>query len=544
MKPQLYLLIFYILTVLVISGSLLSDTVYAEPSNRENADVSQSEYNQKPIAKVKEKNVKIRVAISRFEDKTQIEGSPFNIEEEVKESGGTPSDTTDYSVTVKIDRDVEEEKIPKKEILIGLLTDALHDTGMFEVVERKEINELIHEINFQNSKWVEKENINTLGNIFGVQYIISGDVLRNDGGEKVGRDYYTLAIRMYNVNTSEIISSSAANAPYFNEAVNKVVNDLATQIKSKAWTCRVIGIGDTGIHINAGLKDDLEQKDVFHIYRIAGEIIDSETKETLGFNRKKIALIKIDEVLEENLSSAKILEKYEKISIGDIVSAERIDEKKKSELDLWRKIYGKQNTSKDISDKDFDKYSLTSYDLSPENIMANFGKSVVKIQSNEGMGSGFIVSADGYVVTNFHVVKDSAFINVKMIERNKYFTDVELIKVNPARDIALLKIDNISGLPCVVLGDSNTVNVGERVIAIGNPEGLENTISDGLVSGIRDLKEVKLIQTSVPITHGSSGGPLLNMRGEVIGVVTAGFGKEGNINFAIPINYVKEELLY
>ena len=106
--------------------------------------------------------------------------------------------------------------------------------------------------------------------------------------------------------------------------------------------------------------------------------------------------------------------------------------------------------------------------------MENFGRAVVKIQTDIGLGSGFVVDVDGSVVTNFHVVQNAQFVNVKMIEQDQYFTNVQVIKVNPARDIALLKINNAEDLPSVVLGDSDNIKIGERVIAIGNPEGLEN----------------------------------------------------------------------
>lgn len=553
-------IIFFWIVVMFISSSLFLcvDTVYTDSGIKNNRDVTNSatssepnpsernsdatkfQYYQRPIRKVKEKNVKIKVAISRFEDKTEIEGSPFNIQKDREKESG---DAKDINITIKADERIEEEKLSKSELLTGLLTDGLRRTGMFEVIERDEINELIREINFQNSKWVKKENINTLGNIFGVQYIVTGDILRSKAGEKIGKDYYALALRMYNVNTGEIVSSSVANAPYLRGAADKAVKDLAAQIKSKAWTCRVIGISDAGIHINAGLKDDLEKREIFYIVRVGNEIIDPETKKTLGFDKKKIALIEVKEVLDENLSRARVIEEYDRITVGDIVLAERIDKKKKSELALWRKIQAAQKIGKKGSQEDLDKYSLTSYIYSPEDIMANFGNSVVKIQSDGGMGSGFVINSDGYIVTNFHVVQDAKFVNVKMIEHNKYITGVQVVRVNPARDIALLKANNAGELQPVILGDSDNIKIGEQVVAIGNPQGFENTISDGLISGIRESADVKLIQTSVPVTEGSSGGPLLNMEGEVIGVVTAGFKKEGNINFAVPINYVKEELL-
>lgn len=497
-------------------------------------------YHQKSLKKVKEKNLKVRVAISRFDEKVDIEGSPFNLEDkDKKDDNSALVEIKDSDVKIIIDEDDKEEKISKGELLTGLLINALQETDLFEVVERREINEIIREINFQNSKWVKSIGANTLGNIYDVQYILNGNILRNIDGEKIGRHYYTLTLRMYNVNTGGVASSSAISSPYLKEAISKAVGSLSKQIKEKPWTCRIIGMSDEGTYINAGFKDDLEKRDVFYVYRVEGEIIDPETKEILGLKKKKIALIEIKEVLEAKLSQAKIIETYGEIKVGDTVSADRIDENKQSELELWKKIYNGSGIS---SDK-LSKYSLTSYSSSPEDIMTNFGRAVVKIQAGTVMGSGFIIDVEGHILTNFHVVQGATVVSAKMIGRNQSFTNVQVLKVDPNKDLALLKINDANDLPTVVLGDSSRLSVGERVVAIGNPQGLENTISDGLISGIREIDGIKLIQTSVPVTHGSSGGPLFNMQGEVIGIITAGIEKAGNLNFAVPINYAKDELL-
>ena len=115
------------------------------------------------------------------------------------------------------------------------------------------------------------------------------------------------------------------------------------------------------------------------------------------------------------------------------------------------------------------------------------------------------------------------------------------MKTDPSHDIALLKID-AHGLPFVKLGNSNRMEIGERVVAIGNPLGLQNTVSDGLVSAWREGDGLKLMQVSVPLSNGSSGGPLFNLAGEVVGVTTASLAGGQNLNFAVPVNYVKSLL--
>ena len=165
-----------------------------------------------------------------------------------------------------------------------------------------------------------------------------------------------------------------------------------------------------------------------------------------------------------------------------------------------------------------------------------------------GAGSGFILTEDGYILTNFHVVDGADKISVKMYDGDSY--DAELIGYDDTNDIAVLKID-ASGLTPVTFGDSDAVVVGEDVVAIGNPLGeLNFSLTKGVVSALdRDLSlsgnmRLKLIQTDCAINSGNSGGALFNMYGEVIGITNAkisgyGFGASiENIAFAIPVNTV------
>jgi hypothetical protein len=152
------------------------------------------------------------------------------------------------------------------------------------------------------------------------------------------------------------------------------------------------------------------------------------------------------------------------------------------------------------------------------------------------VGTGFVVRQTGEILTNFHLVEDAKTITIRLKNEDVY-DDVALLERDPRRDIALIKVRGWN-LPVVRLGDSDPVQVGERVVAIGNPRGLEQTVTDGLISAIRDTgKGYKLFQMSVPISTGSSGGPLFNMAGEAIGITAAYLEGGQNLNFAIPINY-------
>ncbi len=152
------------------------------------------------------------------------------------------------------------------------------------------------------------------------------------------------------------------------------------------------------------------------------------------------------------------------------------------------------------------------------------------------LGSGFVVRKTGEILTNFHLVEDAKTVTVKL-RNEEVYDEVTLLEADARRDIALIKVRGWN-LPVVRLGNSDPVQVGERVVAIGNPRGLEQTVTDGLISAIRDTgKGYKLFQMSVPISTGSSGGPLFNMAGEAIGITAAYLEGGQNLNFAIPINY-------
>lgn len=169
--------------------------------------------------------------------------------------------------------------------------------------------------------------------------------------------------------------------------------------------------------------------------------------------------------------------------------------------------------------------------------------------TSEGAGTGIIVSADGYILTNRHVVQDARTLEVLNSEGERY-SDVTLVGSDPLNDIAILKIKNAKDLPVAELGDSGTVRVGRRVIAIGNSLGqYQNTVTSGIISGlgrpvtaatdelgmnVESLTD--LLQTDAAINPGNSGGPLINMAGQVIGINTAIVSDAQSVGFAIPIN--------
>jgi hypothetical protein len=158
------------------------------------------------------------------------------------------------------------------------------------------------------------------------------------------------------------------------------------------------------------------------------------------------------------------------------------------------------------------------------------------------LGTGFLARPDGSIITNYHVIQTGTVAIVKFADGTTLRAD-GVLGADKVRDLAIIKIHGRT-FRTLSFGNSDQVEVGEEVVAIGNPKGYELTVSNGILSGIRNDEKAggKFLQITVPITHGSSGGPLFNMAGTVIGITTLGFEGSGNLNFAIPINDAKRLL--
>jgi serine protease Do len=181
-------------------------------------------------------------------------------------------------------------------------------------------------------------------------------------------------------------------------------------------------------------------------------------------------------------------------------------------------------------------------------LVKQIGEAVVQVRTPGGLGSGFFINEDGFLITNFHVIENESQISVEVYHQQngqldrKAYKQVRIIALNKFADLALLKVDD-PGAPkfkYVSLGSADALSVGEKVFAIGSPLGLERTVTEGILSTkTREMAGTLYLQTTAQINPGNSGGPLFNMSGEVIGVTnmkaTAGEG----LGFAIPVESVK-----
>jgi serine protease Do len=184
-------------------------------------------------------------------------------------------------------------------------------------------------------------------------------------------------------------------------------------------------------------------------------------------------------------------------------------------------------------------------------LVGKYGEAVISIETPSGKGSGFIVNKEGYAITNAHVIQGETrisailYLTVPGGLTRRRVEDVEIVALNSFFDLALLKLPLGSDLKPshVVLGNDDDVNAGDGVFAVGNPLGLERSVTQGIVSNrSRSLEGQLYLQTDTAINPGNSGGPLFNHRGEVIGVTSRGAhaAVADNLGFAIPISYVKE----
>jgi serine protease Do len=186
-----------------------------------------------------------------------------------------------------------------------------------------------------------------------------------------------------------------------------------------------------------------------------------------------------------------------------------------------------------------------------QDLVKQIGEAVVQVRTPGGLGSGFFINADGYLITNFHVIEGETEISVEVYHQHdgqlarETYKQVKIIALNKFHDLALLKIEdkNAPKFKYVPLGNSDVLSVGDSVFAIGSPMGLERTVTSGILSTkTRQIEGELYLQTTAQINPGNSGGPLFNLGGEVVGVTNMKITFGEGLGFAIPVELVKSFL--
>jgi serine protease Do len=187
-------------------------------------------------------------------------------------------------------------------------------------------------------------------------------------------------------------------------------------------------------------------------------------------------------------------------------------------------------------------------DRTVREMVNELGEAVVQVRTPGGLGSGFFINEEGYLITNFHVIEGETQISIEVYQQKngqldrKNYKQIRIVAMNKFADLALLHVEDKDAplFSWVLLGESDSLSVGERVFAIGSPLGLERTVTEGILSTkTRELQGELYLQTTAQINPGNSGGPLFNMRGEVVGVTNMKLAFGEGLGFAIPVESVK-----
>lgn len=246
------------------------------------------------------------------------------------------------------------------------------------------------------------------------------------------------------------------------------------------------------------------------------------------------------ELLEKSL--AVVIGECRKYSIPEFIKKKDLNSDRTSSNPPKKNLPPKKNSSPIVSPQNNVHHS-TRKELSFEEL-AKLAESVVMItvydryDEKVATGSGIVISSKGFILTNCHVVQAGAYYSVRFEnDPNSYFTH-KVIKYHDLCDLAILQIDK-TAKPLKLYSGQEKLQRGQKVVAIGSPLGLFNSVSDGIISGFREINDTEMIQFTAPISHGSSGGAVLNMYGELIGISTAGIDGGQNINLAIPYDQIK-----
>ena len=260
------------------------------------------------------------------------------------------------------------------------------------------------------------------------------------------------------------------------------------------------------------------------------KIIELDKKSEAGINQLSQSLASKIDAVSQNLSS----------ELGMIsASLQDFKDQNQQEIRTLSDLIDQIEQQSNIQLNDL-KTQLTNIRIKSADFTAIVNevlKSVVSISTNTGQASGVIISSKGYIVTNVHVINGATAISITTNSGSTYNVK-EIMGYDSNADVALLKVD-ATGLKALPFGDSDKLQIGEKVIAAGNPAGLSFTVTEGIVSALRKLSNgINYIQTDVPINPGNSGGPLINTRGEIVGINDFKVGGFESLGFAISSNDV------
>ncbi|MEK6951708.1 MAG: trypsin-like peptidase domain-containing protein [Nanoarchaeota archaeon] len=244
-------------------------------------------------------------------------------------------------------------------------------------------------------------------------------------------------------------------------------------------------------------------------------------------------------LIQESIADISIKQTTQEISTENLkLELKQLEQRRASDIKNISSLLEESSSQLVELKKDVSNIQVKSQDFT--GIIEEVTKAVVSVITDVSQGSGVIIRSDGYIVTNVHVLEDAR--RIRVITSDKEIYSAKLIGYSKTTDIALLKID-ADDLHYLKFGDSDDVKPGQRVIAVGNPAGLDFSVTEGIVSAVHRKvrnEDTEYIQTDVPINPGNSGGPLINIKKEIIGINNFKIGGFESLGFAIESNIVKD----
>ncbi|MFH1017127.1 MAG: CsgG/HfaB family protein [Pseudomonadota bacterium] len=256
---------------------------------------------------VSQKMLRKRLAVARFDDNIPVKDSPFGHKEQV--------DVVGPGIQIHREAILPEENFVPSQFTEKLL-DALSRTQRFVLIERKDINALLREVSFGDTRWVDKNKSAKLGKILGAQIIITGAMSLNDLTESRATQPLLLLLRMYDVETSRIVGTARATGKTLQEVIDLAVGQIVQTMDSVPWTGKIASVTGAKLYLNAGSQENVQLGDRFNLFSLGKPLTDPDSKEVIGYEEEPAGKAEVTSVAER-VATLKILDQARPLKVGD-----------------------------------------------------------------------------------------------------------------------------------------------------------------------------------------------------------------------------------
>jgi hypothetical protein len=256
---------------------------------------------------VPEKALRKRLAVARFDDNIPVKDSPFGRKEQI--------DAVGHGIQLHREEILSEENFVPFQFTEKLL-DALSQTRRFVLIERKDINSLLREVSFGETRWVDKQKSAKLGKILGAQIIVTGALSLNDEPATRGGQPLLLLLRMYDVETSRIVGTARTTGRTVQEVIDLAVGEIVQTMDKVPWTGKIASVTGDQAYLNAGSQENVQIGDRFTLFSLGGQIVDPDSKEVIGYQEEPAGRAEVTNV-SDRVATLKILDKTRPLKAGD-----------------------------------------------------------------------------------------------------------------------------------------------------------------------------------------------------------------------------------